>query len=653
MIKKGFAAIAFYTISLVAVFGQSSSSTPLFSINKKPVSADEFIYLYRKNHPDKPENYTTEKIEEYLNLFINFKLKVEEARYRGLDTTKAFRKEYGTYREELRKPYLPDTKLMDSLVILTYERMQQEVKASHILINVKPDALPADTAMAYKKAMDLRGRILNGEDFGAIASTNSDDPSAKINKGDLGYFTAMQMVFPFEQAAYLTPVGSVSMPARTNFGYHIIKVEDKRPSRGEVEVSHIMLRTGEGFDNDKAKNQIFDIYDKLQKGVQWDALCKEFSQDPSSKDNGGRLRPFGVGAMAGIPQFEQMAFGLKNPGDISDPFETQFGWHIIRLESKIPLPPLEELSASLKTRVSRDERSQISKLALQQKMKKDFGFVDNTDVKSKIISMADTTLNAGQWKLKPGSADTGQIMFSIGDQNFTLKDFISFVELQQKPNSLSPETYMTQLYDQYVQENLGLAMEERIKKNNPDYAWLLKEYYEGILLFEIMEKEIWNKASEDSVGQQNYFNTNMATYNAQERMKGKIYSSASKSILEQLKSLIEKGDSVKVQEFVTAQKVRQETGAFEKTERPVLGKIDWRPGISLSENNGLFYLIWIKGMLKAGPRTFSEARPAVISDYQNHLEKQWIAQLKKQYPVKVNKKGKQYVLQQLVKPGTK
>jgi peptidyl-prolyl cis-trans isomerase SurA len=655
MTKKGFATLAFYTLLVISVAAQSSSGTSrlLFSINKKPVQADEFIYLYKKNHPDKPENYTPEKIEEYLDLFINFKLKVEEAKHRGLDTTQAFRKEYNTYREELRKPYLPDAKLMDSLVALTYERMKQDVKASHILINVKPDASPADTTAAYRKILELRERILKGEDFRAIASANSEDPSARINQGDLGYFTAMQMVFPFEHAAYLTPVGSVSMPVRTNFGYHLIKVEDKRPSRGEVEVSHIMLRTGEGFDNEKAKNQAFDVYDQLQKGVKWEELCKEFSQDPSSKDNGGRLRPFGVGAMAGVPQFEQAAFALKNPGDISDPFETQFGWHIIRLESKIPLPPFEELSASLKNRVSRDERSQISKLALQQKMKKDFGFVENAEAKSKVISLADTTLTKGQWRLTSGSVDNTQIIFSIGNQNFTVKDFISFIELQQKPNSLSPDIYLTQLYDQYVQESLGLAMEEKIKQQNPDYAWLLKEYYEGILLFEIMEKEIWNRASEDSVGQQNYFNGNIAAYNAGERAKGKIFSASSKSVLEQLKSLIEKGDSVKIQEFIAAQKIRQESGAFEKTERPALSKIDWAAGLSFAENNGTYYLVWVKSILKAGPRTFSEARPAVISDYQTYLEKQWIAQLKKRYPVKVNKKGKQQVLTQLVKSNTK
>jgi peptidyl-prolyl cis-trans isomerase SurA len=653
MTKRSFALLVLGWLIVAGAGAQSSesktTSVDLFSINKKPVAAEEFIYLYRKNHPDKSENFTREKIEEYLDLFVNFKLKVEEARHRGLDTTQAFRKEYGTYREELRKPYLPDTKMMDSLVSLTYRRMKEEVRASHILINLKPEATPEDTLLAYKKIIELRERILKGEDFGTMASTYSEDPSAKINKGDLGYFTAMQMVFPFEQAAYNTPVGSVSMPARTRFGYHLVKVTDKKPSRGEVEISHIMIRTGEGYDNEKAKDLIFDVYDQLQKGVKWEELCKEYSQDPSSKDNGGRLRPFGVGAMSGVPEFEQIAFNLKESGNVSDPFQTQFGWHIIRLESKIPLPSFKDIEASLKNRVSRDERSQISRQALQQKMKKDFDFAENVEIKSKVLSLGDTTLKTGTWAVKPGAVDESRVLFSMQNKNFTVKEFLSYVAQTQKPNTLSSSNYLNQLYDQFVDENLGLLMEEKIKKENPDYSWLLKEYYEGILLFEIMEKEVWNKASEDSTGQLNYFRSHIADYQAKERMKGKIFSSSSKNIVEQLKPLVEKGDSVKIQEFVSAQKVRNETGAFEKSERPVLAKIDWFPGLFTAENNGQFYLIWIKNILPPGPRTFNEARPAVISDYQNYLEKQWLDQLKKKYALKINKKGKQYALRQLVK----
>jgi peptidyl-prolyl cis-trans isomerase SurA len=654
MIRKGFVFLLLYFFLEISSNAQSSDSNtksiPLFSINKKPVLTDEFIYLYKKNHPDKPGEFTKEKIEEYLDLFINFKLKVEEARHRGLDTTSAFRKEYSTYKEELRKPYLPDAKLMDSLVTLTYERMKEEVRASHVLINLAPDAAPEDTLKAYNKVMELRGRILKGESFDDIASANSQDPSARMNKGDLGYFSALQMVFPFEQAAYTTPVGNISMPTRTRFGYHLIKVTDRRPSRGEVEVSHIMTRTGEGNDNEKAKDLIFDIYDQLQKGVKWDDLCKEYSQDPSSKDNGGRLRPFGVGAMAAVPAFEQTAFALQKSGDISDPFQTQFGWHIIRLESKIPLPLYEDLATSLKNRVSRDERAQISKQMLQAKMRRDFGFVEKADAKAMLLSLADTTLRTGKWNPTVESVNAGQVLCSMQGKDYPLKDFLIFAERNQKQNTLAPQKYLEQLYDQYIEELQGVLLDEKIKLKNPDYSWLLKEYYEGILLFEIMEKEVWNKATEDSVGQKDYYQKHTSDYQAKERIEGKLFSASSKSIIDQLKTLLENGDSVKVQEFVTGQKIRQEKGAFEKNERPVLAKISWSPGLYTAENSGSSYLVWVKKILPPGPRTFNEARPAVISDYQGFLEKQWIDRLKKKYPVKINKKGKQFTLQQLTKP---
>ena len=312
---------------------KSTSAQNLFTVNKKAVTTDEFIYLYKKNHQNKAEDFTSEKIQEYLDLFINFKLKVEEAKARGLDTTQAFIREFNQYKEELRKPYLPDTKLTDSLVRLTYDRMKEEVKASHILINVKPDASPEDTLKAYNRIIEIRNKIKAGEDFGMAASQFSEDPSARSNNGNLGYFTALQMVYPFETAAYNTKVGEISMPVRSRFGYHIIYVADRRPARGEVEVSHIMIRTGDDKDNEKAKNTIFDLYDQLQGGVKWEELCKQYSEDPGSKDNGGKLRQFGTGAMANIPEFERIAFSLSKPGEISDPFQTQYGWHIIRLES--------------------------------------------------------------------------------------------------------------------------------------------------------------------------------------------------------------------------------------------------------------------------------------------------------------------------------
>jgi len=648
-------AILIFLLPLISS-GQNSKlpkDQPVFTVAGNAVTADEFIYLYKKNHQNKAEEFTNEKIEEYLNLFINFKLKVTEAKNRGLDTTQVFTKEFNTYKDELRKPYLPDSKLVDSLVKLTYNRLKEEVHASHILIKVKPDASPEDTLAAYKKIAELRNRAMAGEDFAKLAYESSEDPSARMNKGDLGYFTALQMVYPFESAAYQTPKGETSQPFRTSFGYHILKVYDKRPARGQVEVSHIMIRTGENKDNTQSKNKIFEIYDELQKGVNWNELVQQNSEDLSSKNNGGKLRPFGVGEMSSAPEFENIAFNLKNPGDISDPFQTQYGWHIVKLEQKIPLPAFEEIAPSLKNKVSRDERVQVSKQAVYAKMKREFQFTEDANLKNKVFALGDSTLTTGVWKASAYPNADKEVLFKLAGKSYSVREYFNYVVKNQRSNTSTPQQYLGQLYNAFVEKNLLDEFEQKIKNESPEYRWLLKEYYEGILLFDIMEKEVWNKASEDSVGQRKYFSANQQNYKAGERIKGDIYSATTKDHIDQLKLAIERGDSTKAAELISNLKIKHESGLFEKNDRIVLTKVSWAPGLYLTENNNVHYLVKIDTMVPPSNKTFEEARPEVISDYQNFLEQQWIEQLKKKYPVKVNKKGKAFVFEQLVKENVK
>lgn len=619
----------------------------LFTINKKSTSVDEFIYLYKKNHPNKSTDFTPEKIEEYLNLFINFKLKVEEARSMGMDTTKAFEREFSQYKEELRKPFLPDAALTDSLVKLTYSRLKEEIKVAHLLINLKPEASPEDTLKVYQQITAIRNEIIKGKDFKTAALQYSEDPSVKINQGDLGYFTALQMVFPFENAAYATRVGEVSLPVRTRFGYHLLFVEDRRPSRGEVEVSHIMIRTGEDKDNAKAKNLVFDIYDQLQANVGWDDLCKQFSDDPGSKDNGGRLKPFSVGQMASVPEFEKMAFALTKPGEVSDPFQTQYGWHIIRLERIIPLAEYDVLAPTLKGRVNRDERTQLTKLAWQARLREEFGFSEVNSVKSKIFSFADSTLNKGSWKAPAWPSAGKEILFSLSGKPVKASQFMEYMVKNQRMNSMLPEKYMDQLYNNFVDASILTLQEEKIKQKNPEYVFLLKEYYEGILLFEIMEKEVWNKASQDSVGQQKYYAAHASEYQAGERIKASLYSSDNKAFVSILQPLLLQGDEKKILEAVIANKVKYESGFYKREDKAVFNKVTWAAGVHPAENNGMYYLAWFKDILPPGTMSFEEARPEVISDYQTYLEKNWVEQLKKKYPVKVDKKGIQYIQQQL------
>ncbi|MBX2944681.1 MAG: peptidylprolyl isomerase [Cyclobacteriaceae bacterium] len=619
----------------------------LFSVNNRPVPVDEFIYLYKKNHQNRPEDFSKEKIEEYLGLFVNFKLKVEEARNRGLDTTRVFVKEFNNYKEELRRPYLPEGKMLDSLVRLTYKRLTEEVKASHILINAAPDASPEDTLKAYTRTLELKARVTAGEDFGTLAAMHSEDPSARTNKGNLGYFTAMQMVYPFESAAYSGKPGEVVGPVRTRFGYHLVLVEDRKPARGEVEVSHIMIRTGGERPDAKSKNLIFEIYDQLKGGVAWEELCALYSEDGNSKNNGGRLRPFGVGAMAAAPEFDAVAFALQKPGEISDPFQTAYGWHMVRLERKIPLPSYEELLPQLKPRVQRDERVQISKQALLAKLKKDFLYKENEAGKSKVFARADSTLTKGKWSIRQWQGS--ETIFTIKTRSVPAKEFVQYVNQQQRATTQAPKDYMEQLYASFVESVINQAYEDQLVRANPDYEMLLREYYEGILLFDIMEREVWNRASEDTTGQRAYYQQHSHNFMAGERVVTELYSAATADQLEAIKTAVEKDDANALEESIKARRVRFEKGTFQKSDRPVLSGVPWAAGTYTTENNGMYYLVRIFELLKPGPLAFEEARAAVISEYQNYLEKRWVEQLRKKYAVKIDEKGKQYVFKQLVR----
>ncbi len=639
------AALAMICVSGYAQKKKASKPVILFSTGKDKTDAEEFIYLYKKNHLVK-EDFTDAKIQEYLDLFINFKLKVAEARSRGFDKTPEFSKEYDSYKDELRKPYLPDGKILDSLVKLTYNRLQTEVSAAHILIDVKPDASPADTLQAYNSAVAIKQQLLEGEDFEEKALLYSEDPTAKMNKGNLGYFTALQMVYQFEEIAYAGKPGDIVGPVRTRFGYHIVKVGPRRPARGEVEVSHIMLRAGQR-DETKAKNLIFEIHDQLRGGAKWEDLVKKYSEDPGSKDSGGRLRPFGVGALARIPEFEEISFSLKNPGDISDPFQTAFGWHIVKLERKIPVPTFEEAAGSLKNRMARDERIQISRVALMNKLRKDFGFVENAAIKTKVIALADTALTKGKWKT-PASFSAGkETLFTLQSNKITTRDFLDYVQKNQRPNSMAPDKYMEMLYAGFTESSVNTAFENKVIADNPEFEMLLKEYYEGILLFDIMEKEVWKKASEDSIGQRRFFDAHPELYTAKERVQATIYYSDSKETIDLLNKSVSRNDSTETANILKTRNVYHETGVFQREDRVALSAIEWKPGHYISQNANTYHLITVSAIVPPGPMTFDEARASVITAYQNELEKNWLQQLRKKYPVKVNDKTKKYVVEKL------
>ncbi|MDP4954392.1 MAG: peptidylprolyl isomerase [Flavobacteriales bacterium] len=350
----------------------AQSSDIILTVEDEKVTREDFESIFRKNNRDSV--ITTASLDEYMELFVNFKLKVREAIELGLDTSSSFQRELLGYRKQLARPYLVDQALLDELIFEAYERQQQEVRASHILIKCDDNASPADTLKAYNKIVELRNRIVNGEDFETVATgkNGSQDPSVRDNKGDLGYFTAFQMVYPFEEAAFTTEVGDISQPLRTRYGYHILKVHDKRDARGEILAAHIMIRVDENNPTSaqEGEQKINEIYALLQEGNDFAELSTKYSDDPSTAKRGGELPWFGTGKM--VEEFEDAAFNLEKNGEISQPFLSPYGWHIVKRIDYKAIPDFKTAKNDIKSKVSRDARAELTKSSFLSKLRAEY-----------------------------------------------------------------------------------------------------------------------------------------------------------------------------------------------------------------------------------------------------------------------------------------
>ena len=507
---------------------------PLFTVADTEVYPQEFLYVYQKNNLRPDSVSPTEDMKQYLDLYVNFKLKVEEAYNRGLQNQPTFKAELKQYQEQLAQPYLTESSVTEELINEAYQRMKQEVNASHILINVASGAAPEDTLAAYNKAVEVRQRALAGEDFTKLAKEFSNDPSASQNGGDLGYFSSLQMVYPFENAAFKTPVGQISLPVRTRFGYHLVKVLDRRPSQGKVKVAHLMLRTQpNATEQQKQANaaKIKELHKQLSQGEDWEKLVRQFSEDRTTAAQGGQLPAFGTGQM--IASFEQAAFSLSANDSLSAPVETPYGWHIIKLIEKIPVPPLAEVKEELAARVKRDTRSQLQEEALIKRLKKENNLKNNTENLAYTWQQADSTvLTAGRWQYKPDSVEGKRVLFTINENPYTLKQFAQWsVQRPLTVRSGTPAYALEKAFEQWQKQELLAYEKEHLADKYEDYRMLVKEYHDGILLFQLMEENVWNKALEDTTGLQQFFNTRTNQYQWEERLDALVLDAASPEVL--------------------------------------------------------------------------------------------------------------------------
>lgn len=454
----------------------------LFSIDNEPYFSNEFVHSYKKNL-NLVEN-SDSSFDDYLKLFIDFKLKVKEAKLMGYDILPKFIKELNEYKNSLILPYLRDEEVTDRLVMEAYKRLKEEVNVSHILIFLKPTVVGNDTLDVYNKLIEARNLIVEGSEFGEIAKKYSNDPSVNDNSGEIGYFTALQMVYPFENVAYETLVNEISMPFRTKFGYHILKVNDKRASKGEVEVAHIMLKNGLN-----SNKKIDSIYSKLvASNVKFEDIAKEVSEDRASAINGGKLSKFGFGQM--VVEFSNVAFSLTDEGEISKPFKSQFGWHIVKLLKKYPVKSYDKIEAELKQKIEKDVRSNLIGKSVVDKLFKKY----NVKVNEKALKQ----FSSDNWKEHPENFEQNLII--INNEEISQTKFINFLKLKRNP-------IVESSFLEFKKNEVITYYKNEIENTNPNFASTFKEFKEGLLLFEFLEKQVWERAK-NKEGLLKYFNKN-------------------------------------------------------------------------------------------------------------------------------------------------
>lgn len=633
--------LGFLLLATAIVSAQDKPKEVLFTIDDKPYYTDEFERVYKKNL-DLVKDESQKDLNQYLELFVGYKLKVNKANKLGLQNNDKYKNELKSYRTQLSKNYTSDSKVTAELVNEGYERMKKEIKASHILILADENASPEDTLKAYGKIVDIRKRITNGEDFEKLAQELSEDPSAKENKGNLGYFTSFRMVYAFESAAYNTPKGQVSKPIRTRFGYHIIKVVDVRENRGEVAVSHIMIMNPkEGEDQSKAENTIRDIYKKLQQGEKFEELAKQFSEDKSSSTKGGVLNRFGSGQLSS-EIFENIAFSLSKENPISEPFKSEYGWHIVKFNEKYPLKSLDESKKELENKISRDDRSRIITNTLTEKLRKKYTVKRNEKVYKALATMVTPDFYESKWEYTDNE-NTKVVLVTLDKKELTGKSFLEYVKTQQKTGvSLKPVNKLVDLlYGKFVDENLNSYYNDNLETEFPDFSFVMDEYRDGLLLFDLMEKEIWDRSKTDTLGLKAFYETQKDKHKWKTRLDLIIASSTNMEMVKKAQAMLKKGKSIQeikdklntkdvVNIMLTESTVEISDATIPKGTKP-------EEGISeISQNGEYYYATKVNKVIPETNKSFDECKGKIVNDYQQYLEQNWVNELKKEFKVNVN-----------------
>lgn len=631
----------------------SGWSQTLFTYGNYSVSKQEFLRNYLKNAQSKKPDFSDAALREHINLYSLFRMKVKEAENLKMDTIPGIQRELDNYRRQVAKNYLTDEEVNNKLIREAYDRLKEERHVAHIMLMAPPTLNPADTLKLYQRIDSIYNVIVKKKaDFAEMARQFSEDRGSKDAGGDIGYMTALQTLYPFENAVYTTEVGKVSKPFRTQLGFHIVKVMDKRPSRGEVQVAQILLAAppskGEQGKADAHKRAL-QVIDELKAGASFEELVKKYSEDKFTVNEGGVMPQFGVGSK--VPAFEDAAFALKNPGDISDPVATGYGYHVIKLIRKIPLKPYDSLYNKLKRDVENDSRSQIAKEIYFEKIKKQNGFKDYPEnfeeVQTLIRSIPDTGKYANM--LKPSDYDhMDKPLFVLGKNTYLQRDLLSFTESMTRGRIMGPKQNIARdVYNLYLHNVINDYQEHRLAEENEDFRNLMQEYRDGIMLFQLMDDSVWSKASRDTVGLKAFYERNKNNYQWEPGFSGAVYhfkdEEAMKAGVKFLNAHKEVTDEDVVKELNSESKpdaVSIQSGRFEFdhfTEVPRSQLAEGKISDPVKNKDGSYTVVNVKEVYNTKTaKSLDDARGYVVAEYQDYLEKKWNEALRTKYPVKVN-----------------
>lgn len=649
--------LRFFWMILVAVgwAGQVTAQADdpvLFTVEDQPVHVSEFTYIYSKTNGTEAD-YSRESLEEYLDLYIKFKLKVQRARDLKLDTIQQLQQELAGYRKQLADSYLINKEVTERLVREAWERSQEDIDLHHIVIPLPQNPAPADTLQAYQKAMALRQQLQDGADFAELARRESADQSAADNGGHIGYVNVLfpRGFYEMEKTAYELPLRTISEPVRTPAGYHLLKVTDRRPARGEMEAAHILIRNK----TPQAKQRIQEIYQQLEEGANFEELARQNSEDSQTASQNGYIGFFGINQYE--KAFEDAAFALEANGDYTQPVQSSVGWHIIKRISKKGPQTFEEARAGLETQIKRDDRHEAARLSMIEQIQREAGFTEYRPVLDRFMSTQNDTLFTFRWKA-PARPST-EVLFTLGDRRYTVGDFTKFLSRNtRKRMQLGRNTPIAQgieqLYADYVEARTLGYEEDQLEEKYPEFKALMREYREGILLFEVTKMKVWDKASQDTVGLEQFFTQVKGKYRWNERAVVSEYtiSTEDKGQLNALREYAAGHNAAAVRERYGNILAGFRTLTIEKGKSPEAANLKtWEPNTltinKLDRARNTYSFMKIEEILPAEDKALNEARGYVIADYQDKLEAEWVEDLREAYEVKVNRN----VFDRLIKKG--